>query len=146
MKIASVRTYVRTTGGQKITQKRPHSNGIYAMPGLELVTFSGPCSFNLSHIRDGCVVIRGPSFVKFVVRVRSFFTELPFRARRFGVAGMWVHFAPPPSRPPHVVDSPEKNDLSTCSLFNLIPSRSEGVRNNLKIGKYLMPQTGILRL
>ena len=32
---------------------------------------------SIYHIRGGCVVICGSSFVKFVVRVRSFFTELP---------------------------------------------------------------------
>ena len=73
-------------------------------------------------------MICGSSFVKFVVRVRSFFTELPAGSSVWGGRHVGA-FRPPPR--PHVVDSPKQNDLSTCALFNLIPSRSEGVRNTL---------------
>ena len=71
-------------------------------------------------------MIRVSSFVKFVVRVRSFFTELPAGSSVWGGRHVGA-FRPPPR--PHVVDSPKQNDLSTCALFNLILSRSEGAKN-----------------
>ena len=90
----SVRPYDRPR-----TKKSP-KNGPILMVFTRCRVSSSPHSRvpvrSIYHIRGGCVVIRGSSFVKFVVRVRSFFTELPAGSSVWSGRHVGAFRPPPP--------------------------------------------------